>query len=110
MYPSPPQLTLPLMFQSCSNWEIASERNVRVLEDKSFREDARRIVDTPPPARAQVSSEPVRPAAAPMLTEDMIRCLDANLEHGTPCPSIQSFCAAVLRNIADPVSGKGSLS
>ena len=93
-----------------SDRAISAERQVRILEDAKRKEDTGRIMTTPPTMQQQVASEPVRRAASELPNKELIRLLSGNIEDGPLCPSIQSFCASLLRKVADTSSGKGSLS
>ena len=45
-----------------------------------------------------------------MSTEEILRRLVNRLDHEDPSTSVQSYCASVLKKVADPLSGNGSLS
>ena len=80
-----------------SDRAISAERQVRILEEEKRKEDTRRIVSTPSPMQPQVASEPVRRAASQLPNKELIRLLLGNIEDGPLCPSIQSFCASLLK-------------
>ena len=99
--PLPPTGTLPLALvpmQAYTDRSITAERRIRVLEEARLKEEIRRSLENP------------RAGAHDLSTEEILRHLVDRLDHEDPSTSVQSYCASVLKQVADPLSGKGSLS
>ena len=112
MPPRPlPSLTIPPIYfrlfpQDYCDRTIVAERKIRVLEEVREKAEIRRALESP--CR---DATPVLPRTTSVSSpESMLEALLRQVNDAPPTASVQAFCATVLRKVADPVSGKGTLS
>ena len=92
--------------QEIGDRAISAERRIRALEAAEEKAELRRKAESP----VTKDSLPVPATPTTPSVERMIANLTSHIESTTPCPLLQSFCAVVLRKVADPRSGKGTLA